>query len=149
MKAHRIFPLVMACIVLAFGCVSCSDDSSSGGSPGGAIPPIGELVGSWTGYFLAGPENMLTDGDDLPGNDGEEFLEYDDNDIFVVGVVARGSESGVRRARFIGDDSLFVSDELNVNDQLEVRAIFWGDFDYYTWNTSGADPEPDPYAVSA
>lgn len=150
MKAHRIFSLAIVCVVIAFGCISCSDDSSSSGSPGGTIPPIGELVGSWAGYLLAGEEDMLSDAQDLPANDGEEFLEYyDDNDIFVVGVVARGAEPGVRRARFIGDDSLFVSDELNVNDQLEVRAIFWGDFDYYTWTTSGADPEPDPYAVSA
>ena len=145
MKAHRTFSLVMACVVLAFGCISCSDDSSSSGSPGGTIPPIGELVGSWAGYFLAGPENMLTDDEDLPANDGEEFLEYDDNDIFVVGVVAQGSEPGVRRARFIGDDTLFVSDELNVNDLLGVRAFLRGDFDYYTWNASGVDP----YAVSA
>ncbi len=139
MKGPRIFSLaalVAAIFFLACACVSC-ESGSSNTDPGEVLPPTGDmdLVGSWAGYFVSGADDVI-DSDAVY----DDFLEFDDNDIFSIGVITQE-----REARFIGDTSLFVCPEgsLSVNYTLPNTTIFGGVLDHYTWNTQG----PDPYTA--
>jgi hypothetical protein len=125
MKAHRTFSLVMACVVLAFGCISCSDDSSSSGSPGGT-QEILEPVGSWLGWFKGGDSGSY----DVYGFDPTE-------DTFAAMIIERDGDSPERRARFISDTAQLVCDDFYVG--YPTTYLFFGNFDSYTWNNQGPD----------
>lgn len=135
MKGHRILHLVAAIFFLACACVSCeSGSSSSSDYPAEPWQPIGELVGSWFGYFYEG-ENGLIDDDFST----DPLDEPDDDDVFTIGII-----TPEREARFIGDDTQYVclENSLGIDDSLRVRTIFSGFFDHYTYasNTGGIGP---------
>jgi len=136
MKGFRRLSLIAASFILACACISC-ESGSSGGSydPAGPWQPIGEVVGSWAGYFYRG-ENGLVDIDD---GFSVDILEPDDDDIFVTAIITREKE-----ARFIGDETQYVclENSFGVNSSLDVKAFFAGVFDHYTYasDTGGIGP---------
>jgi hypothetical protein len=133
MKGHWRLSLIAAFFVLACACISCESNSNHG-DPGDILPPTEdmELVGTWAGYFVSGADDKLDDAD----SSGDDDLEFDDDDIFAIGIITREKE-----ARFIGDTSQFVCPEgsLSVDNTLSVRTIFGGHLDYYVWNTTGGN----------
>ncbi len=133
MKWHRILSLIATLFFLACACVSC-ESGSDNTDPGEVLPPTGDmdLVGSWAGYFVSGADDAID-----PDAVDDVFLDFDDDDIFAIGVITQE-----REARFIGDATQFVCPEgsLNVNYTLPTRTIFGGVLDHYTWNTQGLDP---------
>ncbi|MGI6395621.1 MAG: hypothetical protein ACOX3E_00060 [Desulfomonilia bacterium] len=137
MKGHRILSHIAAIFFLACVCVSC-ESSSSNTDPGNVLPPTGklDLVGSWAGYFVSGADDAIN-----PNAVDDGFLDFDEDDIFAIGVITQE-----REARFVGDASQFVCPQgsLSVNYTLPNRTIFGGVLDYYTWNTLS----PDPYAAN-
>lgn len=152
MKGHRILSHIAAIFFLACVCVSC-ESSSSSTDPGNALPPRPwdspmpdpserplsmELAGSWVGYFLAGNDDIF---DYSRENDNPPEFDFDDDDLFAIGLITQE-----REARFVGDTSQLVCPEgsLGVKNIYDLRTIFGGYFDYYTWNTLS----PDPYAAN-
>lgn len=149
MKGHRILSLVAALFFLACACVSC-ESGSDNLDPGGVLPPRPwdnpmpdpsddttssmNLIGSWVGYFLAGNDDVFDYNNE---NDNPLEFDFDNDDLFVIGIITREKE-----ARFIGDASQFVCSEgsLGVRNIANIRTIFGGYFDYYTWDTMGLDP---------
>lgn len=150
MKGHRILFYIVAFFSLACACVSC-ESGSNNTDPGEVLPPRPwdnqmpdpsnddiassmKLMGSWVGYFLSGNDDVF---DYRGGNNDPLEFDLDDDDIFAIGMITREKE-----ARFIGDTSQFVCPEgsLGVMNIADVRTIFGGYFDYYTWNTLGLDP---------
>ena len=136
MKGLRRLSLIAASFILACACISC-ESGSSGGSydPAGHWQPIGEVVGSWAGYFYRGENGLI----DINDGFSVDILEPDDDDIFVTAIITREKE-----ARFIGDETQYVclENSFGVNTSLDVRAIFAGFFDQYTYtsDTSGIGP---------
>lgn len=139
MKGHRILSHIAAIFFLACVCVSCESSSSSSYDPGGSLPPIGELVGSWAGHFFMGENGLAPDDNEYGDSFDTYFVEPDDDDIFVTAIITREKE-----ARFIGDVTQYVclENSFGVNRSLKVRAFFGGVFDHYTYtsNTGGIGP---------
>jgi len=148
MKARSALTGIVAFLFLACACISCESGSSSSSGPVEPQPPVDEeLVGSWEGHLLAGEEDIIVPGD-FDSSDDENFVfDDDDDDIFVIGIITRD-----REAMLIGDESLFFCSTLGANDRLEVRTIFGGKFDRYTWNAQGDDSpylsEKEPEVIS-
>ncbi|NLW69074.1 MAG: hypothetical protein GXY28_14880, partial [Bacteriovoracaceae bacterium] len=86
MKGLRRLLLIAASFILACACISC-ESGSSGGSydPAGPWQPIGEVVGSWAGYFYSGENGLI----DINDGFSVDILEPDDDDIFVTAIITR------------------------------------------------------------
>lgn len=134
MIAHsRKLIFLLICMGFMLG---CSENSSSSGNDSESVvlPDDDIFPSTWIGYFLSGEDDKYSE-DEI-----REDFDFDDDDIFVVGVIAEDDNED-SEVVFIGDADQYVGSggSLTIDELLPVRSLFYGDLYHYTWNTQGLD----------